>query len=63
MAGGKKYSKDLEQGELEISAKLTISNTTRKITDVMKEKLRSTEESTVNQNSFRAEYFVYYKLL
>ena len=37
--GGKKYSKDLEQGGLEIPPRLTISNTSRKITDVMKEKL------------------------
>ena len=39
ITGGKKYSKDLEQGGLEISTRLTISNTNKKMTDVMKEKL------------------------
>ena len=35
----KKYSKDLEQGGLEIPARLTISNVNKRMTDVMKEKL------------------------
>ena len=52
ITGGKKYSKDFEQGRLEIPARLTISNTNKKMADFMKEKLnlllRSTEESTVN---------------
>ena len=39
ITGGKKYSKDLEQGGLEIPARITISNTSKKMTDVMKEKL------------------------
>ena len=39
ITGGKKYSKDLEQGGLEIPARITISNTNKKMTDVMKEKL------------------------
>ena len=56
--GGKKYLKDLEQGGLEIPARLAISNTNKKMTDVMQEKLnpllRSTEESTINQNNYRA---------
>ena len=30
ITGGKKYSKDLEQGGLEILARLTISNTNKK---------------------------------
>ena len=29
ITGGKKYSKDLEQGELEIPARLTISSTNK----------------------------------
>ena len=33
---GKKYSKDLEQGGLEIPARLTISNRNKKMTNVMK---------------------------
>ena len=59
----RKYSKDLEQGGLEIPARLTINNTNKKMTDVMKEKLnpslRSTEESTVNENSFRVLNILY----
>ena len=39
ISGGKKYSKDLQQGVLDIPARLTISNTNKKITNVMKEKL------------------------
>ena len=38
ITSGKKYSKDLEQGGLEIPARLTISNTNKKMTDVMKKK-------------------------
>ena len=34
---GKKYSKDLEQGGLDIPGRLTISNTNKKMPDVMKE--------------------------
>ena len=52
ITGGKKYLKDFEQDRLEIPARLTISNTNKKMADFMKEKLnlslRSTEESTVN---------------
>ena len=36
---GKRYSKDLEQDGLEIPARLTISNTDKKMTDVMIENL------------------------
>ena len=36
ITGGKKYSKDLEQGELQIPARMTISNTNKKMTAVMK---------------------------
>ena len=39
ITGGKKYSKGLEQGGLEIPARLTISNANKTMTDVMKEKL------------------------
>ena len=35
----RKYSKDLEQGGQGIPARLTISTTKKKMTDVMKEKL------------------------
>ena len=37
ITGGKKYSKDLEQGGLEIPARLKISNTNK---NVMNEKLK-----------------------
>ena len=36
ITGGNKYSKELEQGGLEIPARLTMSNTNKKMTDVMK---------------------------
>ena len=39
ITGDKKYLKDLEQSGLEIPARLTISNTNKKTTDAMKEKL------------------------
>ena len=39
ITGVKKYSKDLEQGGLEIPARLIISNAKKRITDVMKKKL------------------------
>ena len=39
ITGRKKYSKDLEQGGLEILARLTISNTNKKMAGFMKEKL------------------------
>ena len=36
ITGGKKYSKDLEEGGLEIHARLTTSNTNNKTTDFVK---------------------------
>ena len=51
ITGGKKYSKDLEQGGLEIPARLTISNTNKKMTDVMKEKLNPLVEEYKRINS------------
>ena len=39
ITGIQKYSKDLDQGGLEIPARMTISNKNKKMTDVMKEKL------------------------
>ena len=40
ITGGKKYSKNLEQGGLEIPARLKTSNANKKMTDVMNEKLK-----------------------
>ena len=51
ITGGKKHSKDLEQGGLEIPARLTISNTNKKLTDVMKEKLNPLDEEYRRINS------------
>ena len=51
ITGGKKYSKDLQQGGLEISATMAISNTNKKMTDVMKEKLNSLIEEYKRINS------------
>ena len=66
ITGVKKYSKDTEQGGLEIADRLTISNSNKRMANVMKEKLnpslRSTEKLTVKQNSFSLEYLVYFKL-
>ena len=63
ITGGKKYSRDLEQGGLEIPARLTISNTNKKMTDVRIEKLNplveDTEESTINRNSSRVLSILY----
>ena len=60
---GKKYSKDLWQGGLEIPARLTIGNTNKKLQMTWKKNwtpsLRSTEESTINQNSFRVLSILY----
>ena len=39
ITGVQKYSKDLEQGGLEIPARMTFSNTNERMTEVMKEKL------------------------
>ena len=68
ITSGQKYLKELEKGGLQIPARLTISNTSKKMADIMKEKLnpldeKSTEESTVKQKIYSIEYFVYYKLL
>ena len=60
--GVNKYSKDLEQGWLEIPARLIISNANKRMTGVMKEKLKSTEKLTVNPNSFSIGCLIYYKL-
>ena len=51
ITGRKNYSKVLEQGGLEIPAKLTISNTNKKMTDVMKEKLNHFVEEYRRINS------------
>ena len=48
---GRKYWKDLEQGGLEIPARLKISNTNKKMTDVMKEKLNLLVEEYRRINS------------
>ena len=54
----------MEKVGLEIPARLTISNTSKRMADFMKEKLnplleKSTEESTVKQNSFRVLSILY----
>ena len=49
--GGKKYLKDLEQGGLEIPARLTISNTNKKMRDAMQEKLNPLVEEYRRINS------------
>ena len=62
----KKYLKDLEQGGLEISARLKISNANKRKADIMKEKLnpflKSTGKLTVNPKSFSNNCMVYCKL-
>ena len=47
----KKYSKDLEQDGHETPARLTISNTNKKMTDVMKENLNPLGEKYRRINS------------
>ena len=51
ITGDKKNSKDLEQGWLETPARLTISNTNKKMTDIMKEKLNPLVEEYRRINS------------
>ena len=51
ITGRKKYSKDLELGGLEIPARLKISNTNKKMTNVMKEKLNPLVEEYRRINS------------
>ena len=46
ITGVKKYSDDLEQGGLEILARLTISYANKRMTDIMKEKLNFLVEET-----------------
>ena len=51
ITGCKKYLKDLEQGGLEIPARLTISNTNKKMRDAMQEKLNPLVEEYRRINS------------
>ena len=51
ITGGNKYSKDLEQGGLEISTTMAVSNANKKMTDVMQEKLNSLVEEYKRINS------------
>ena len=56
ITSGQKYLKELEKGGLEISARLTISNTSKKLNPLDG---KSTEESTVKQNSFTVFSILY----
>ena len=51
ITGGEKYSKDLEQDGFEIPARLIISNTNKKMTHVLKEKLNPLVEEYGRINS------------
>ena len=50
-ASGKKYSKDLKQDRLDIPPIFTITNTNKRISDIMKEKLNYLVEEYRETNS------------
>ena len=51
ITGGKKYSKNMDQGGLQTPARLTISNIDKQMTGIMKEKLNPLVEEYRRINS------------
>ena len=67
ITGVNKYSKNLEEGGLDIPASLKISNANKRMTESWKKywtpSFRSTEQLTASTNSFSIEYLVYTNLV